>query len=96
MRKTKYSVQSVVCTFFWTDGGDDGTLRDCSILKSQFFWLIATLGIVASIGIEVWLRTGRTGAPKTERFAALLHGQRQDAWLTCAVVWTVVPSGLCR
>ena len=61
-------------------------------MASQFFWFMATLDVVVSIGIEVWARSARSRALKTDRYTSLVLGQRKDTWLVCAVVWIVLLS----
>ena len=60
------------------------------LVASQSFWFIATLDVVASIGIEIWVRMTRTRSIGTDRLISLATGQRKDTWLVCAIVWIVV------
>jgi len=57
------------------------------LVVSQFFWFFATLDVVVSIGIEVWVRTARSRSLKADRLTSLAIGQRKDTWLVCAIVW---------
>ncbi len=62
-------------------------------MVSQSFWFIATLEIVVSIGIEIWIRMTRSRRLKTkqtEHLISLAIGQRKDTWLVCAIVWVVL------
>ena len=60
------------------------------IVASQFFWFLATLDVVVSIVIEAWIFLVRTRSLKRDAFTSLIRGQRKDAWLVCAMVWTVL------
>ena len=60
------------------------------LVASQSFWFIATLDVVVSIGIEVWVRTTRTRGVGTDRLISLTTGQRKDTGLACAVIWIVL------
>ena len=60
-------------------------------MSSDLFWLVATIQVALSIGLVLRLRrTPR--AEVSDRQHALATGQRQDSWLSCAVVWTVILS----
>ncbi len=60
------------------------------LVASQSFWFIATLDVVVSIGIEIWIRTTRTRSIGTDQLISLATGQRKDTWLVCAIVWIVL------
>jgi len=63
-------------------------------VASKLFWLIASLEIALSIGFAVLLNKVPTLKLTTSHFV-LARGQRQDNWLACAVIWTVVLSVKC-
>lgn len=63
-----------------------------ALVVSQSFWFIATLDVVVSIGIEVWIRMtrSRSRSLKTEHLTSVAVSQRKDTWLVCAIVWIVL------
>ena len=62
-------------------------------MASHFFWFMATLYVVVSIGIEVCIRTTRArNWWEAEQVTYLVSGQRKDTWVACAVVWIVLLS----
>jgi len=64
------------------------TIQD---VASKLFWLIASVEIALSIGFAVLLNRVPTVKLTTSHFV-LARGQRQDNWLACAAIWTVILS----
>ena len=61
-------------------------------MAQQFFWFLATVDVVLSIGLV--LRRHARGARhlNTPRAAALANSQHKDTWIACAVIWVVLMS----
>lgn len=78
----------------WLVGGTQ-TSNSIQVMALQFFWLVATIDVVLSIGFELCIRTGSTPNLNTERAATLASSQRKDTWVACAVIWAVLLSDGC-
>jgi len=61
---------------------------------SDFFWLVATLDLAMSLGLDWRIRHSESREP-TDEHLALRRGLRQDSWLACALIWTVLLSEGC-
>lgn len=61
-----------------------------SPVMSNAFWFLATLDVLVSIGVEVWVWLVATRGHKSERSTALAISQRKDIWLLSAIVWIVL------
>ena len=58
-------------------------------MESKLFWLAAVVQILASLRLMALVRlVERTHVDA--RVRELASGQRQDAWLAAAVIWTVI------
>jgi hypothetical protein len=65
------------------------------LMALRFFWLIATIDIVVSIGFALCVRTRITPKFNTDRTDALASSQRKDNWIACAGIWAVLLSDEC-
>ena len=61
----------------------------------QFFWLVATIDVVVSIGFVLRIRTRGNPKINTDRTDTLVISQRKDTWVACAVIWAVLLSDGC-
>ena len=57
---------------------------------SNVFWILATLEVLVSIGVEGWIWLIAKRGHKSERSTAVAIGQRKDIWLVCCIVWIVL------
>ena len=60
------------------------------LVMSNAFWFLATLDVLVSIGVEVWVWLVVTRGNTSGRSIALAISQRKDIWLVSAIVWSVL------
>lgn len=66
-----------------------GLPRSITVVESELFWLCAILELVASVALVQLVQHLGTSRV-TPEVARLAGGQRQDSWLTAAVIWGMV------
>ena len=71
------------------------TSNSIQVMALHFFWFVATIDVVLSIGFELRICAGRTRNLNTECAANLASSQRKDTWVACAAIWAVLLSDGC-
>lgn len=58
-------------------------------MLADVFWSLATINVVLSIGFTVWA-IARRRLNKPALSFEISRGQRQDIWLSVAIIWGVL------